>query len=165
MTLQEKGAMKVKPKTSKLLLDNYFLAELFVRANENFDSKEPMNLSAKDLTVESIAVKIAEDVRHWQVTLKVFHQLKNKVNAPYSFRVEAVGFFSVVDTYPEDRAEWLVKTNASSVLYSVAREALRSAMATGPWKPVLLPTVSFYTEEAREFIKGKIENKPTDIAK
>lgn len=146
----------MKPEISKLLLDNYFLAELFVRANENFDTKQPMNLSVRDLTVESVAVKIAEDVRHWQVTLKVFHQLKNKVNAPYSFRAEAVGFFSVAESFPTDRAEWLVKTNASSVLYSVVREALRNAMATGPWKPVLLPTVSFYTTEVRESLRDKI---------
>lgn len=145
----------MKPETSKLLLDNYFLSEIFVRANENFDAKQTMNLSAKDITVESVAVKIAEDVRHWQVTLKVFYQSKNEVNAPYSFRAEVVGFFSVAESYPEDCAEWLVKTNASSVLYSVVREALRNAMATGPWKPILLPAVSFYTEEAREFIKSK----------
>ena len=145
----------MKPEISKLLLDNYFLSEIFVRANENFDTNQPMNLSANDITVESDAVKIAEDVRHWQVTLKVFYQSKNKVNAPYSFRAEAVGFFSVVESYPEDLAEWLVQTNASSVLYSVAREALRNVMAIGPWKPILLPAVSFYTKEAREFIKAK----------
>ena len=145
----------MKPETSKLLLDNYFLSEIFVRANENFDTKQTMNLSANGITVESVAVKIAEDVRHWQVTLKVFYQSKNEVNAPYSFRAEAVGFFSVVESYPDDCAEWLVKTNASSVLYSVVREALRNAMATGPWKPILLPAVSFYTEEARKFMKSK----------
>ncbi len=153
----------MKPETSKLLLDNYFLAELFVRANGDFDPKAPMNLSAKDLTIESVAVKIAGDVRQWQVTLRVFHQLKDEVNAPYSFRVEAVGFFSVAESCPEDHAEWLVKTNASSVLYSVAREALRNAMATGPWKPILLPTVSFYTEEAREFVKRKAVSEDKNV--
>ena len=147
----------MKPEISKLLLDNYFLSEIFVRANESFDAKQLMNLSPNDITVESVAVKVAEDVRHWQVTLKVFYQSKNSVNAPYSFSAEAVGFFSVVESYPEDRAEWLVKTNASSVLYSVVREALRNAMATGPWKPIILPAVSFYTEEARKFLKAKTD--------
>lgn len=135
----------MRPVASKLSLDNYFLAELAVQANEAFNPGAPMNLSAGDLTVESFAARIAADVRHWQVTLRVFHQLKDGVNAPYSFRAEAVGFFSVAESYPADRAEWLVRTNASSVLYSAVREALRGAMATGPWKPVLLPTVSFYT--------------------
>ena len=144
----------MKPEISKLLLDNYFLAELSVRANGEFDVKQAMNLTVNDLTVESTAIKIAEDVRHWQVTLKVFHQLKNKINAPYSFRVEAIGFFSVVESYPEDRTEWLVKTNGSSILYSMAREALRNAMATGPWKPVILPAVSFYTDETRKFLES-----------
>ena len=149
-----KGIANMKPEISKLLLDNYFLAELSVRANGEFDVKQAMNLTVNDLTVESTAIKIAEDVRHWQVTLKVFHQLKNKINAPYSFRVEAIGFFSVVESYPEDRTEWLVKTNGSSILYSMAREALRNAMATGPWKPVILPAVSFYTDETRKFLKS-----------
>ena len=144
----------MKPEISKLLLDNYFLAELSVRANDKFDVRQVMNLAVNDLAIESTAIKIAEDVRHWQVTLKVFYQLKDKINAPYSFRIEAVGFFSVVESYPEDRAEWLVKTNGSSVLYSVAREALRNAMATGPWKPVILPAVSFYTDETRKFLES-----------
>lgn len=149
----------MRPETSKLLLDNYFLAKLSVEANARFEPKEPMNLSANDISVESVSVRIGGDVRKWQVSIKVFHQSKDGVNAPYFFCVEAVGFFSVAESYPEDREEWLVKTNASSVLYSAAREALRSAMAAGPWKPVLLPTVSFYTDEVRKFLKDKTVSK------
>lgn len=149
----------MRPETSKLLLDNYFLTKLSVEANARFEPKDLMNLSAGDITVESEAVRIGGGVRKWQVSLKVFHQSKGGVNAPYFFCVEAVGFFSVSESYPEDRAEWLVKTNASSILYSVVREALRSAMATGPWKPVLLPAVSFYTEEVRKFLKDKTAGK------
>lgn len=144
----------MKPEISKLLLDNYFLAELSVCANNKFDINLPMNLTAGDLVIDSTAVKIANDIRHWQVVLKIFHQLKKGVNSPYSFLAEVVGFFSVAEDYPEDRAEWLVKTNASSVLYSVARESLRSAMASGPWRPVILPAVSFYTREAKDFLKN-----------
>ena len=72
----------MKPEISKLLLDNYFLSEIFVKANESFDAKQLMNLSANDITVESVAVKVAEDVRHWQVTLKVFYQCECAVFVP-----------------------------------------------------------------------------------
>lgn len=149
----------MKPETSKLLLDNYFLARLSVEANARFDPKEPMNMSANDISVESASVRTGDDARKWQVSIKVFHQSKDGVNAPYFFCVEAVGFFSVAESYPAERAEWLVKTNASSILYSVVREALRSAMAAGPWKPVLLPAVSFYTDEVRKFLKGNAGDK------
>lgn len=143
----------MKPDISKLLLDNYFVSELSVRANDSFDVKQPMNLTLDDIVIESTSIKIADDIRHWQVVLKVFHALKQGINSPYSFMVEVVGFFSVADDYYEDRVEWLVKTNASSVLYSVARESLRSSMASGPWKPIILPAVSFYTQETKDFLK------------
>lgn len=144
----------MKPEISKLLLDNYFVSALSIKANTAFDVNQSMNLTINDLIIDSNAIKIADDVRHWQVVLTVSYALKKGVNSPYAFKAEVVGFFSVASNYSEDRAEWLVKTNASSVLYSVARETLRSAMASGPWKPIILPAVSFYTQETKDFLKN-----------
>lgn len=144
----------MKPDISNLLLDNYFISSLSVKANNAFDVNQPMNLTINDLIIDSNAVKIADDVRHWQVVLTVSYNQKTKINSPYSFSVEVVGFFTIAASYPEDRSEWLVKTNASSVLYSVARESLRSSMAAGPWKSIILPAVSFYTQETKDFLKS-----------
>lgn len=145
----------MKPEISKLLLDNYFVSAISVNANNAFDVNRSMDLTVNDLIIDSHAVMIADDVRHWQVVLNVSFNQTTKINSPYSFSVEVVGFFSIVENYPEDLAEWLVKTNASSVLFSVARETLRSSMASGPWKPIILPTVSFYTQETKDFLKNR----------
>lgn len=149
----------MRPQKSKLLLENYFTTELNCKANTSFDFKKGSSLSLDDLTVESniLGGKTKED--GWQVTLKVFHQSTEKSNSPYSFLIEIVGFFKVDPSYSASKADWLVKTNASSVLYSVARESLRQVMRDGPWMPVLLPTVSFYTDEMKAEIKKTSQKK------
>lgn len=147
------------PQKSKLLLENYFTTDLNCQANVNFDPKKGGNLGLDNLTIESnvLAGKSKDD--GWQVTLKVFHQATETLNTPYSFRIELVGFFKVEGSYPPEKAEWLVKTNASSILYSVARESLRRVMQDGPWMSILLPTVSFYTDDIKAELKKIKEHK------
>jgi len=149
----------MRPQKSKLLLENYFTTDLSCQANVKFDPEKEFEFGLDSLTIESniLAGKTKND--GWQVTLTVFHQATEEVNTPYSFRVEIVGFFKVDATYPANKAEWLVKTNASSVLYSVARETLRRAMQNGPWMSVFLPTVSFYTDETKAELKKLDEKK------
>ena len=49
-----------------------------------------------------------------------------------AIRLEIVGYFNVSPSYPKEQVERLVKTNASSILYSIAREMVRSITAAGP---------------------------------
>ena len=98
----------MKPEISNLLLDNYFVSAISVNANNAFDVNRSMDLTVNDLIIDSHAVMIADDVRHWQVVLNVSFNQTTKINSPYSFSVEVVGFFSIVGNYPEDLEEWLV---------------------------------------------------------
>jgi preprotein translocase subunit SecB len=134
-------------KTSSLQLNCYFVTELNVSANRQHDPKAPITLSADNLTVKPDILAQNDDPRRWQVTLRIHQQGRPSTNSPYFFTIELVGMFSVAANYPEKQVESLVRTNASSVLYSTAREVLRSAMAQGPFFPLLLPTLSFYTPE------------------
>jgi preprotein translocase subunit SecB len=137
-------------KTSPLQLNCYFVAELNVTANRQHDPKAPITLSAENLTVKPDFMAQKDDPQRWQVTLRIQQQGGSSTNSPYSFTIELVGMFSVAANYPEKQVEWLVRTNASSVLYSTAREVLRNAMAQGPFCPLLLPTLSFYTPETKQ---------------
>lgn len=145
----------MSPKTSSLLLEDYFVEELFCKVNDKFDPSKQYNIGLEDLTVIADARASKKKSDGWQVRLVVFHQMEDGSNSPYSFRVSLVGFFKVDDNYPSANAEWLIKTNASSVLYSVAREIIRRATQDGPWRGVLLPAVSFYTDELKALIEKR----------
>jgi len=154
----------MKPIISQLLVKRYFVTDLLIQANKSFDISAPMNLGFDALEIESNVDVPPKEEDDWEVTLKVFHQGSEKINSPYFFCIEVVGFFSVLESYPKENVEWLIRTNAPSVLYSTAREVLREAMATGPFKAVLLPAVSFYTEELKAMIhKSKDESQGKDL--
>lgn len=142
----------MNPNISQLLVKRYFVTDLLVTANKSFDEAAPMNLTFEALQIESNVIVPQNENGDWEVSLRLFHQGSEKINSPYFFRVEVVGFFNVADSYPKQNAEWLVRTDAPSVLYSTARETLRAAMASGPFRALLLPAVSFYTEELKAMI-------------
>ena len=149
----------MNPTTSSLLLDSYFVEEIFCKANFDHDPKCTVDIGLKDITVDADVLAGKKKSDGWQVRLTVFHQTESKSNSPYSFRIAIVGFFRVDGKYPVERAEWLVKTNAPSVLYSIARENIRRLTIDGPWPFVLLPTVSFYTDELKSLINKKTTRK------
>jgi preprotein translocase subunit SecB len=143
-------------KPSQLELQNYFITALSLTANRNYDGQKQRAPCVSDLQVEPFPRPDEKDARHWQVTVKITYRPGPDVNAPYHFAVEIVGLFQVVAQVEADKVEWLVETNATSVLYSTAREILRSAMNTGPYPPLLLPTGSFY--EPKKAVP--VESKP-----
>jgi len=135
--------------SSQLQLDNYFLTEISVKANRLHDPTKEVNLRMSDIDITPVFLPHKDDNRKCQVTLRVQQELGTESNTPYYFTVEMVGFFTVQKTYPDKTVEWLVRTNGPSVLYSMVREILRSATAQGPFCPLMLPTVSFYTPETK----------------
>lgn len=137
-------------KSAALQLRRYFVTDLGVTANRQHEPGKPMTLSDENLVVKQDFLPQQDDPRRWQVTLRIQQQGGPSTNTPYSFTIELVGFFSVANNYPEEKVEWMVRTNAVSVLYSTAREVLRGAMSQGPFCPLLLPTVSFYTPEIKK---------------
>ncbi len=110
-----------------------------------------MNLQFEDLEATPSFLPEGDNTRHWQVTLRVKHQPARKgANTPYYFTVEMVGTFTVGNEYPPEKIEWLVKTNATSVLFSAAREIVRAITGQGPYGAMILPTVSFYDLKSQD---------------
>ena len=145
--------------SATLQLKYYFVAELSVIANRDHDRTKPIALTDENLVVVPTFIPDTKDSRLWQVTLRVQQQAGPAANAPYFFTAELTGFFSVAPDYPDNKVEWMVRTNATSVLYSTAREVLRSAMSQGPYCPLLLPTVSFYTPDTMKMLADAKEGK------
>ncbi|MBI2440100.1 MAG: protein-export chaperone SecB [Lentisphaerae bacterium] len=146
---------------SALQLSSYFVAELNVTANREHDPKNPVALTDKSLVITPGYLPDKSDPRRWQVSLRIQQQAGPAANAPYFFTIELVSLFAVAASYPEENIEWMVRTNATSVLYSTAREVLRGAMAQGPFCPLLLPTMSFYTPETKKLLDAANAKKAT----
>ncbi|HKR46038.1 MAG TPA: hypothetical protein VJU59_41330 [Paraburkholderia sp.] len=61
---------------------------------------------------------------------------------PYSFDVEAEGFFEVI-AEDEQKAHKLVVANGAAVLYGAIREQMLTLTGRFPQGPMMLPTVNF----------------------
>lgn len=140
-------------KTATLQLRFYFVTELNVSANREHAPDKPISLTDEDILIKTDFKSKPNDGRRWEVTLRIQQQAGPATNPPYYFTIELVGAFDVDAAYPANKVEWMVRTNATSVLYSTAREILRNAMAQGPFCPLLLPTVSFYTPDTNRILE------------
>jgi preprotein translocase subunit SecB len=128
---------------SNLQLKCYFVTDLNISANQTFDPDSATNLLLEDLVAEPECTPNEEDEREWQISLRVSHTQTPESNAPYFFSIELIGFFKIEDTVPDERVKQFATVNGASVLFSTAREVLRSGMANGPYEPIILPTVCF----------------------
>lgn len=136
---------------SNLQLSRYFLTAFNYSANSDFDLDKNPVFSFSDISVKHEQLLLnKEDLRNWQVTLKVEYHPSADNNAPYNFSAELVGLFRVSKNVEDDKINFYVKTNATSVLYSTLREIVYSMTAKGPYLALLLPTVSFYKDETNE---------------
>lgn len=131
-------------RTSPLQIDNYFISELHFAANAAFDAKKPVDVRDDQFVVESNSHKDEKRPDFWQTIVRIKHQPAATENAPYSLILEVVGFFQVMSSFPTEKVERLVKTNGSTMLYSIAREIVRSITCSGPYRGLLLPSVSFF---------------------
>jgi len=137
--------MHTKPKPSLLDCQKYFVSDLTLLANRDFDHTKPISLEWTDLDIESSVVDAGGEGRGWQVTLFIRQDVGIDKNSPYNFSVELVGRFRLepVRGVKVNDPEKFVRINGSSLLYGVAREVIRNLTALGPFVPLLLPTVSF----------------------
>lgn len=101
-----------------------------------------------------------DDPSRWRFNLEVKSDNKKDSNYPYDFSIEVVGYFKVFFEEPLGKDEILIRVNATSLLYSTAREALAAVTSRGPYPGVLLPSVSFANSPLTESQKRKTK-KPS----
>lgn len=134
---------------------SYFVTDLIVAANPDYKPVEATHLKFQDLQIECKIEKPhqpEEMPKHpfWRILLKIAQNVGKDKNTPYNFSIAMLGHFSVHPGFPKDKIEQLVSVNGCSMLYSTAREILRSAMGHGPYRPLILPTVTFLESEGPE---------------
>lgn len=131
-------------RAAQISLTNYFVSELQFAANAGFDPGAMTPVEINDLQVVHDIVPKTEDKRSWQVKLRVALNAPAERNMPCTFLVEIIGFVHVAESVSEDHIERLATINGLALVFSAAREVVRAVTARGPFKSVLLPTVTFW---------------------
>lgn len=134
-------------KPSSLQLRLYFVTDLSISVNPEFDATKDVNLHIGNIAIKSENIQKEDDEYEWQIKLTIRHTQNSDSNSPYFFAVDMVGYFHIDESLPKTRVEKFVFVNGSSVLYSSAREILRNAMSDGPYDPIMLPTVCFFEDD------------------
>ena len=132
---------------SPLQLTEYFLTELSFSANSQFQAEKGTGLNPNEFQVATEAQADKDKNRNWKVVIKLQYQPPADANTPYRFSVEILGFFLVLNGYPEEKIERLVKVNGPSMLYGALREIVKAVTLRGPYGAIILPSPSFYIPE------------------
>jgi preprotein translocase subunit SecB len=153
-------------KASSIQLTNYFVSELQVAANRNYNPDSPTNISAEDMQVVLQASPKEGNNREWQIILRVTLNVSTESNSPYSFLVEMIGFITVAQSVAENKIERFAKINGTSLIFAAAREIIKAVTSRGPHKALLLPTVTFW-EPPQETAQPKSDrdSSSTEVAK
>ena len=143
---------------SPLSLETHFFGHIEVTAQRA--SPEELGEGTLDSYLE--CQRHEEERNRWLVQLGIKKEADEKEGTPpYTFYVEAVGLFSVLPDYPEEKVESLVRVNGAAVLYGAIRELIANLTARGPYPQVDLPTVTFLDElnPNPDFDRSPVEDK------
>jgi preprotein translocase subunit SecB len=140
---------------SPLQLTEYFLTELSFSANSQFHAEKGIGLNPNEFQVATEAQADKDNNRNWKVVIKLQYQPPADANAPYRFSVEILGFFLVLNGYPDEKIERLVRVNGPSMLYGALREIVKAVTLRGPYGAIILPSPSFYL--SNEAAKAPVE--------
>lgn len=82
--------------------------------------------------------------REWKVDLKVTFEPAKEHNLAYRGSAEVIGFFEIMDGWPDEDCEGLIAVNGASLLYGAIREMIMMMSARSSHGEFLLPTLRFY---------------------
>ena len=91
-----------------------------------------------------------ENPRRHRVSLKLMIEARPNTRPPYIGEVEVVGYFKVLDGWPEDKMMDLVSVNGPSVLYGAIREMIVNLTGRFSHGAVQIPTVRFPPMDKKE---------------
>jgi preprotein translocase subunit SecB len=131
--------MQSQLKASPLTIELHEFRSIRVEASVQPTPKGSLSIR----TVRHVEQHI-EEPRRWMVDLTVdFHSSSEEDPAPYSGSINACGWFTVVDGYPNEKQPLLIEVTAVSILYGACREMIASFTARSSHGILSLPSVSF----------------------
>jgi len=126
-----------------LQLKNYFFTNISIRVNPEFNP-DRNDVDTGELAVNVSVTPSEQQENLFQVDLEIKLEPKeDKEIVPYQIQLVTVGIFEINPEWPKEKIMELLKITGASLLYSAAREFLLITTSRSPWKPLMLPTISF----------------------
>lgn len=139
-------------KLSPIQLLGYALIDLSYRANQEHRPGEPVKYSDEDIAVGTRLERDNTAANRCGIVLTIKLQPRPAANGPYHLSLKLAGVIQFTPELQGPEKEVVLRVNASSVLYGVAREIIRQVTSLGPYQAILIPTVSFRPEAQPEEI-------------
>jgi preprotein translocase subunit SecB len=138
-------------KPAPLNLEYYYAESFEFSINPQFNRKQPPELRWEDFQVTPNMEVLApeqealfdKELMRVQIRLKVRFQPTHKGNFPYTFRIDLIGVFNASITATNTDPLSLLQVNGSSILFGAAREMVANFTSRGPFRGILLPSISF----------------------
>lgn len=142
---------------AQLNLDEYFVDELVIRKNINYDREKPI---IGDYFIDFDILR--HDKNPLMFKLSMFIELnKNDDNSPYYILMKLSGFFSYADETDDDYIKKTIALNAPSILYGVARGIIAQVTGNYEYGKFILPAVNFIEILKRKSDTKKLKGKTT----
>ncbi len=136
---------------------DYQVVEISVKPNLDFkpdlQSVPVFNVST---STDSPSTKTAPMIR---LTMTIKQQKKASSNQAYNLKLIIEGLFSYQQNIGREQLEELLRLNANSILYGLARAVVSQTTATMTNGKILLPTVNFYAARKKKGSQKKSHNR------
>jgi preprotein translocase subunit SecB len=129
-----------------LQLTDYFLTDLSLKANPDFDSSKPVGDCVETLQVTPEYARTndsREQGTEWLVSLEISQTIPEGVNLPYAFSLRIQGTVAASPHLTGNRLQRVMHANGPAMLFGAAREIIRAATGRGPWPSVIIPSTNF----------------------
>jgi preprotein translocase subunit SecB len=139
--MEENAELQLSP----LQLNRYFIKELHYAVKDDFDDRydQTAEFPYPQLSARVAHARSEQSPRDWRFELALESDDSQSAEFPYTLKIILVGYFTVMDEYPADRADMLAHVNGPSLLYSAAREALVTVTGRSGFPAIVLPSVIF----------------------
>jgi preprotein translocase subunit SecB len=139
--MEDNTALQLSP----LQLNKYFIKELHFAVKGDFDGKydQTAEFPYPQLSARVSHTQSEQNPREWRLELTLESDDSQSEKFPYTLKIILVGYFTVIEEYPSERANMLAHVNGPSLLYSAAREALVTITGRSGFPAIVLPSVMF----------------------
>lgn len=127
-------------KLSPLKLEGSYFTDISIHSQASAKNED---IDRVELNVEHDAVPDQTKPRVWYASVKVKISSPSGVVTPYIGEVTMLGGFSVVESWPEDKLERLIRVNGCGILYAAIREMVCNLTSRGFFDMLVLPSLSF----------------------
>jgi preprotein translocase subunit SecB len=135
-----------------LNIENYFIDEITVKANPDFDPKRGQTKTGINIS-SNVGQKKDDDLRFrvW-MDIKAGNVTPEAFNSPYNIHLTLRGFFSFAKGTPKEIVDKMLSINGTSILYGIGRGVVVQITASGPNGKFILPATNLISTLG---VKGK----------